>query len=37
MDHLCFLCIVFVIPLCTSDYMHLVFNYWERADLLALV
>ena len=30
-------CLVFAIPLYTSDYMCLVVTCWERADLLALV
>ena len=37
MDHLCFFCLVFVMPLCTSVYLYLVVIYWERAGLLALV
>ena len=36
MDHLCFFCLVFVMPLCTSVYLYLVVTCWERADLLAL-
>ena len=37
MDLLCFLCLVFAMPLCVSVYMCLVITCWERADLLALV
>ena len=37
MDHLCFFCLVFVMPLCVSVYLYLVVTCWERADLLALV
>ena len=37
MDHLCFFCVLFVMPLCVSDYLCLVVTCWERADLLALV
>ena len=37
MDHLCFVCLVFVMPLCTSVYLYLVVTYWERACLFALV
>ena len=37
MDLLCFFCLVFVMPLCTSVYLCLVVTCWERADLLALV
>ena len=37
MDHLCFFCLVLVMPLCASVYMCLVVTCWERADLLALV
>ena len=37
MDHLCFFCLVFVMPLCTSVYLYLVVTYWERAGILALV
>ena len=36
-DHLCFFCLAFVMPLCTSVYLYLVATYWERAGLLALV
>ena len=32
-----FFCLAFVMPLCASVYMCLVFICWERADLLALV
>ena len=32
-----FLCLVFVMPLCTSADLFLVVTYWERAGLLALV
>ena len=35
MDHLCFFCLVSVMPLCTSVYLCLVIICWERADLLA--
>ena len=37
MDLLCFLCLVFAMPLCSSVYMCLLVTCWERADLLALV
>ena len=37
MDLLCFFCLVFAMPLCTSVYMCLVVTCWERAELLALV
>ena len=37
MDHLCFFCLVFVMPLCTSVYLCLVVTCLEMADLLALV
>ena len=37
MDHLCFLCLVFVMPLCVSVYMCFVVTCWERAAFLALV
>ena len=37
MDLLCFLCLVFAMPLCASVFMCLVVTCWERADLLALV
>ena len=36
-DLLCFVCLVFAMPLCASVYMCLVVTCWERADLLALV
>ena len=36
-DLLCFFSLVFVMPLCSSEYMCLVVTCWERADLLALV
>ena len=36
-DHLCFFCLVFAMPLCASVYLCLVVTCWERADLLALV
>ena len=36
MDHLCFFCLVFVMPLCASVYLCLMVTCWERADLLAL-
>ena len=32
-----FFCLVFAMPLCASVYMCLVFTFWERADLLALI
>ena len=32
-----FFCLVFVMPLCASDYLCIVVSCWERADLLALV
>ena len=34
---LCFLCLVFVMPLCASAYLCLVVTCWERAGFLALV
>ena len=34
---LCFLCLVFAMPLCASVYMCFVVTCWERADLFALV
>ena len=34
---LCFICLVFVMPLCVSVYLCLVVTCWERADLLDLV
>ena len=37
MDHLCYFCLVFGMPLCTSVYLNLVVTNWERAGLLALV
>ena len=37
MDLLCFFCLAFAMPLCTSVYMCLVVTCWERADLLAPV
>ena len=37
MDLICFLCLVFSVPLCASVYMCLVVTCWEGADLLALV
>ena len=37
MDILCFLCLVFAMPLYASVYMCLVVTCWERADPLALV
>ena len=37
MNHLCYFCLVFVIPLSESVYLCLVFTCWERAELLALV
>ena len=36
-DLLCFLCLVFALPLYASVYVCLVVTGWERADLLALV
>ena len=36
-DLLCFFCLSFAMPLCTSVYVCLVVTCWERADLLALV
>ena len=36
-DLLCFLCLVFSMPLWASVYMCLVVTCWERADLLAIV
>ena len=36
-DHLCFFCLVFVMPLCASVYLCLVVTCWERADHLAIV
>ena len=37
MDLLCFVCLVFAMPLCASVYMCFVVTCCERADLLALV
>ena len=37
MDLSCISCLVFAVPLCAAVYVCLVFTYWERADLLALV
>ena len=37
MDHLCFFCLVFAMPVYASVYMYLVVTSWEKADLLALV
>ena len=37
MDHLCYFCFVFVMPLCTSFYLYLVVTNWEMAGLSALV
>ena len=36
MDLLCFFCLVFAMPLCTSVFLCIVVTCWERADLLAL-
>ena len=36
-DHLCFFCRVFVVPLCASVCLYLVVTCWEKAGLLALV
>ena len=36
-DLLFIFCLVFAMPLCASVYMCLVFTFWERAVLLALV
>ena len=36
-DLLCFICLVFAMPLCDSVYMCLVVTCGERADLMALV
>ena len=36
-DHLCFFCLVFVVPLLASVYVCHVVTCWERADLLALI
>ena len=36
-DLLCFICLLFAMHVCASVYMCFVVNYWERADLLALV
>ena len=36
-DHLCFLCLTFVLPLCTSVYSYLMITEWERAGILAIV
>ena len=30
MDHLCFFCLVFVMPLCVSIYLCLVVTCWEK-------
>ena len=37
MDHLCFFCLVFVMPFCKPVHLFLVVTYRERAGLLALV
>ena len=37
MDHLCFYCLVFGMPLCAAVYLGLVVTFWERAGLSALV
>ena len=37
MDHLCFFCLVFVMPLCASVFLCFVVTYLERAGLSALV
>ena len=37
MDHFCFFCLLFVMLLCTSVYLYIVVDYWERAGHLALV
>ena len=37
MDHLCFFCLVFVMPLCASVSLCLAVTSWQRAGLLALV
>ena len=37
MDHFCFFCLVFVMPLCASVYLCIWVTCWERTDLLALV
>ena len=37
LDHVCFFCHLFVMPLCASVYLWLVVTCWERADLLALI
>ena len=37
MDHLCFFCLVFVMPLCASVNLCLAVTCLERADRLALV
>ena len=34
---ICFFCLSFAMPLCTSVYVCLVVTCWEKADLLALV
>ena len=37
MNHLCYFCLIFVMPSCASVYWCLVVTCWKRADLLALV
>ena len=39
MDHLCYLCFVFAMPLYARLFINMCFvvTCWERADLLALV
>ena len=37
MDRVCFVCLVFAMPLWASVYMCLVVNCWERDALLAVV
>ena len=34
---ICFFCLSFAMPLCTSVYVCLVVTCWEKADLLALI
>ena len=36
-DLLCYVCLVFAVPLYASVYMCLVVTCWERTDLVALV
>ena len=37
MDHLCFFCLTFVMPLCASVYLCFEVTGWKWSDLLALI